>query len=963
MAAIRLALAVAIALLIAPMFAVEGGAAALGHVVTSWSSRNGLPAGRIWSVASDRHGYVWLGTESGLIRFDGVEFLSWLSVAESDELSEQVLSVIVSADGAIWVGFGGNGGVARVRGRYVERFGVDAGLQFGFVSALLEDRDGRIWAGGQSGLYYFRDGKWVQISQSDGLPSNAVHVIHEDPAGTLWVSTSGGLFRRTADNDQFALVDSLPDFLKAFGSTLPSILSFDRTSSEGSFSESYLVSKFAHDNGPGGRVLHGRRGDLWLGTAKNGVWHLRPDAESPHVAYISTQQGLSSNVVLSLYEDAAGRVWVATDAGLDQLSPRLIDEVREVDSAMSLVAGADGSVWVATDDGVLRLQGDTRHRYTTADGLPGGAVQALLRDSRGVIWAAAADGIARFTGSRFERIDFDVQLPQVFAMAADARGRLWLCDTYKGVFALREDQLVAVPTIDKGRTALTAAASDSAERLWLGFAGGTVGYLDSDGRFSRVQNLSGPVRFILEDRRGVIWIGGADGLRWLDEGRFVPLVEPASHWSVNTMVQDRDGALWVGTNEGITRIDFAAIAQAPSRSTASALHYRSFDESDGLPGVVRTRAAAAESSDGRLWFVTSRGRVAVIEPGSLGARRPGGRARIDAIMVAGRRLEPTPNLALPPRTPELRIAYTSLTYGGPSQVQFRYMLKGFETAWKNAGSERIATYTNLPPGQYEFRLIAMGRDGITDTSEAGLVFFVQPAVYQTRWFLALCVGLVGVGAWALWRVRLRQYQKQFQVVLEERARISREVHDTLLQSLVAAVLQFDVMALRVSEPVRSDLLSLRRELQAHLKAARQSIWNLRAASRSTGLVEALRRLGEDLKEREPMRFHFEVSGVPRSCSPRVHDEVVQIAREALVNIVRHADATEVRFELKYKRQSMRLRISDNGRGFDPSTSQDDEPQHFGILGMKERARGVGGDVTLVAESGHGTSVNVVVPVG
>jgi signal transduction histidine kinase len=339
--------------------------------------------------------------------------------------------------------------------------------------------------------------------------------------------------------------------------------------------------------------------------------------------------------------------------------------------------------------------------------------------------------------------------------------------------------------------------------------------------------------------------------------------------------------------------------------------------------------------------------------------------RVEGIVADDRRLPAAGPIVLPPRTSRLEIDYTVLNLTVPLRTQFRYRLDGFDADWIAAGSRRQAFYTNLGPGTYRFRVAASHSGGEWQENRQTVALAIRPTFYQTVWFyVALAIG-AGILIRAAWAMRLRHLRREFSLVLGERVRVSREIHDTLLQSLVGLALQLDVIGGDVEAPAsarRERFVALRKQVQEYIREARQSILNLRSPRlENSDLVGALREAGEHIVSGHPLRFDFSVSGTPRHCSVRVAEQLLRIGREAVSNATRHAQAHEVRMQLAYEPETIVLRVSDDGHGFDAAQTVAARSQHYGLLSMRERAEDLGGAIHIASGSDRGTCVTASVP--
>jgi signal transduction histidine kinase len=421
--------------------------------------------------------------------------------------------------------------------------------------------------------------------------------------------------------------------------------------------------------------------------------------------------------------------------------------------------------------------------------------------------------------------------------------------------------------------------------------------------------------------------------------------------------------VWTGVGAGLIR--------APSTSDAgTATDLRLFDESNGLAGLLSAKPlevgwpSAARSADGRLWFATSQG-VALIDPARLGPRGTLGAAKVDSVIADGRALPLQPNLQVPARTTKLEIHYAALNLSAPRWVRFRYQLEGVDDGWVDAGGRRQAFYTNLSPRTYRFRIAASDREGSWPQVESSIDLNVLPAFHQTAWFYVaiVCAGLTMVAT--AWWLRFRVLKHRFSLVLSERARVAREIHDTLLQSVGGVALELEALIQEfdgVPETSVAALRDLRRRMTSCIREARDSIEHLRSRSDDRETLEAsLKRLAKTLLRSGASEWTLKVIGEPRSCGSVVAEQLLRVAQEAVTNALRHGRAKNVAIELEYHEDSVRLSVTDDGAGFDVQNAANALPGHWGIATMRERVSIVGGSFKLTSLPGQGTCLETVVP--
>jgi signal transduction histidine kinase len=558
-----------------------------------------------------------------------------------------------------------------------------------------------------------------------------------------------------------------------------------------------------------------------------------------------------------------------------------------------------------------------------------------------------------------------LRLEHIYAMASDRRAILWVCDEVEGLVSVTAGRAaragLGMPDLSE-RPSLVAV--DSQDRLWAAMADGTLRLIHNGivQRFGRAEGLPHTAIFTVHDSGdGRVWVGGNQGLSHFVNGRFETLNGrnlPGER--VLQIAGDDGGNLWLGLPPlGFLRVNPAEIARALS-DAAYRLHYAVYTSSDGIAGAPDTFAGngVATDRDGRLWFVTGRG-VTIFDPRSLTQDRNVDSAlpRIEGVTAGGRWYRAREGSVLPPGLTALRIDYARVNLSSFDQVTFRYRLDGVDSEWVDGTGRRQASYTNLGPGEYRFRVQATST-GTWDDPETTWVFAIEPTFYQTRWFVGACLLLATLGVVAIWRLRMRQIRKEFAAVSNERVRLSREIHDTLLQSLAGVAMQLDVASSDpgASSRMRIAMVRMRRQLEDHIQETRESIWRLRSGSLDErDIVTALRSVGQRITSGR-VGFAVNVTGTPRSCESKVQTEVVRIAQEAVMNAVRHARAKEIQLNVGFSERTLRLCISDDGQGFDPAVAPRRNGRHYGLIGMQERAAEIGGRCTIESTPGRGSQV-------
>jgi signal transduction histidine kinase len=556
-------------------------------------------------------------------------------------------------------------------------------------------------------------------------------------------------------------------------------------------------------------------------------------------------------------------------------------------------------------------------------------------------------------------------------MASDSNGHVWLNDTQEGVWKWRSGHFepVRLPEALRNSNA-DAIFADRRDRMWVGFVGGGCAVYDN-GEFRLYAAADGialgPVTSFFEDQEGAIWISAVNGLTRIKDGHLVTATRknglPGN--VLTGVIGDADGRLWIGSNAGIVRLSAAEFDRL-ERNPHHSLHITLFASAEGLNGnpVTLGSPEVTRAADGAIWFPTTSG-VAIVDPRRIRKPRIAPAVTIESAVVNDSPVATSPGQRLDPNPSRLEIEFTALSFLAPTRILFRYRLDQYDVDWVDAGHRRRAVYTNLPPGTYRFRVMA-GHDDVWSEAQRDWTFSIAPTFYQTRWFQALCIaGALGVIGLA-WQLRSRQERARLLLVMEERARVGREIHDTLLQSMTGFALDVHAAAVNLGngqEPVKGSLVQLRNKIQESIREARQSIWDLRLPNpikeQDEYLVGALRKASENIVAMaKGVHFEFVSSGRPYK-KPELDEQLFRLGQEAIRNAVAHAKASRIRVELNYDQDAIVLRVIDNGCGFELPDSATRSSLHWGLATMEERARRIGAEFRLVTRPGGGTVVETV----
>lgn len=946
-----------------------------GYTFTSFVRKDGL-VGPVWAIAQDANGFLWIGTDSALVRFDGVRFITWEALGGQPLPRLPVRALYVAPQGTLWVGFGGSGGLARIENRTVTTFVDAASPDFaGVVSAITEGSAKDIWVSSANGLFRFAGSRWTRIGAADGLTSDGPVSGFLDREGRLWASTPDGLFRRDrASEGTFSLVEATADPLRTIS------LSQDPDgrvwATDGVIGFRALGTGPTYkgtDAGRGYRLLHDRLGQLWVATIGQGLW--RVDVATSTRGTLTVERatvltGLSSDAVRTVFEDREGNIWAGTTDGVDRLVPHRVTPFTDFGVVTTLDTATDGRVWVGTADGLVALARGTRG-WEVADGrIPLRGTTAVRGSRAGGLWVATASTLYRVSGSTATPLTppHPGKPLSIDTLAASDNGEAWVITSTGEVLKANGDEFRSgrqIPELAGLRT--SAALIDRSGQLWVIYGGTKIGVLSTDGRFRTFPDsaTSPGLRYdIFEDDQGGIWTCGADGLSRLSGDRFVTIgvANGLPVGGVYSIAQDNRHDLWLATSSGILRLDPAEFDTAQT-TRPYIVRFHIYDTSDGLAGYPVTLGDrnAVVAADGTIWFVTSRG-ISVVDPRRLSQRRLATLVAIDAVRADD---VPVVSNELQPGTSKLEIDYTAPELTSPLKTRFRYRLDRYDTDWIDAGTRREALYAGLAPGDYTFRVSVSQDDGRWSDNEATWSFTEHPRFRQTWWFYGLvALGLTGLTL-AAWQIRVRQLRRQFALVLGERVRLSRELHDTLLQSLVGVALEFDVVSKSLeSSPAtaRERVIKIREQVEEYIREARRSIWSLRSPALETGdLVDALRDCGNRAVAGQNVTFAFEQTGKHQRLSSNIEHQLLRIGQEAVLNAVRHSGGSSVTMRLHYDEDLVTLSIADNGRGFDSGVPAQGTGDHYGLVTMRERAQQAGGRLNISSTPGAGTTVTASVP--
>jgi signal transduction histidine kinase/ligand-binding sensor domain-containing protein len=957
-----------------------------GH--TAWRIQDGVFSGTPNAIAQTTDGYLWIGTQNGLVRFDGVRFVPW-TPRKGNLLSSGIFSLLAATDGSLWIGTSSH--LVHLQNGSLTHY-LDAG---GRINSIVKAHDGRIWItrsrvrDDKGPLCVVTDTSLRCHGKADGITLPYAAPLAEDSDGGLWIGSSSLLTRWKAGS---STLFTPPETRGGEGLSGIQALA---AAPDGS-----IWSGMDH-RGPGlglQRLVHGmrkplnskfdgstlrvsalfldRENALWIGTEDQGIYRLLGDK----VDRFSSADGLSSDTVSGFYEDREGNIWIATAEGIDcfrdlrvtTFSTRQGLSANMVDSVL---AARDGTIWIGNQGALEFIRGERLSSIQSKHGLPGQRVTSLFEDHAGRLWVGIDDRLYVYENGTFDPIPRSnhTALGAVIAITEDRDSTIWAEVIGSHATLLRiQDREVREELPAPGMPAAVSLAADATDSIWLGLvAGGFARYRHGQIETYFANNATNfQARQILARADGSVLFATSSGLVAWQNGALRTLTSQNGLPCNNLfgLVLDDENALWLYTQCGLVRVADSALREFWQGVNAS-VKVEVFDMFDGVrPWIAPFQSHASRSPDGRLWFANENV-VQMIDPGRLRGNLLPPPVHVEEVIADHKHYLPDAGLRLPPLTGDLEVDYTALSFVVPRKVRFRYRLEGHDADWREPGTRRQAFYSGLGPGKYRFHVIACNDDSVWNEKGATLEFNIAPAWYQTVWFRILCFAAVIVLGSILYRIRVQQIAKAigagFDERMAERTRMARELHDTFLQTIQGSKFVVDD---GLEEPL--DAEKMHRALQQVSGWLEQAIAEGRAALNSlrssttlkNELGPALRRAGESGVVPDGMTVSVSVIGDAQELHPIVRDELYRIGHEAIQNAKTHSHGSVLEITLTYG-QDLTLQVRDNGVGIDPDYAIAGRDSHHGLQGMRERAARIQGKFTILSSTQSGTTISVTVPGG
>jgi signal transduction histidine kinase/ligand-binding sensor domain-containing protein len=967
-----------------------------GH--SAWLTQDGNFGGTPMVMTQTADGYIWVGTNVGLARYNG-RFSTWTPPSGKRLLDSRIFSLAATQDGGLWIGTGS--GTAYWKDGEL----VNYRRPYGRIEDMLADRDGAAWIVRTQGpedegqLCRLQGGDFHCYAKDEGLPSVLATKVVNDTAGNFWVGGFFGLsrwkagasttyFSRNSSEDEgigsIKAVAASPD-----GSVWTNIETTDPVLRLEQFDHgSWTTHVYPQTRARNSDVMTlfiDQDNFLWVGTAHNGIYRIRGD----RVEHFGREDGLSSDGIGRFFQDREGTVWVVTSAGVDNFHDLHIENfsMREgmyADGASTLAAGHDGTIWVGNFQSLNYLRDGKVSSITEGHGLPGRNVTTLLEDHTGRLWLGVDNGLWVYEGNRFRAIRHADGSPlgNVFALCEDIGHDIWVragpnLDRISD-YQVREESSAK----EIGRAYIMAADPEGGIVLGLvtgdliRYRDGKVSPLpDNDGSVSggplaeRMEDPDRHVRDLLVQPDGSIWGTNVEEFFiWKDGKRQSLNVSnglPCDY--IFGLLDDRRGSLWLSTACGLIKISDEELNRWRSHPNTNVKATLVVGTLDGVqPGLTSLKPQIVSTPDGKIWLVNTR-LLQMFDPDDRRRNEIVPPVHIEQITADRRTYLPQPGLHLPPRSREIEIDYAALSFVVPQKVRYRYKLEGYDTDWRETDYRNYASYRNLSPSKYRFRVIACNNDGVWNETGATLDFLVEPAYYQTGWFRILCILLAVSTLWLVYRVRMWRMREtlnaRFDERMAERTRLARELHDTLLQTIQGSKMVADdaLENLTDNNYLQRALERLSRWLDQAMTEGRTALNSLRTTTTQVNdLAQSLERAARECSTGSSMEFTLQIDGAARGLHPIVRDEVYRIGYEAIRNACSHSEGTLLEVDLSYARDLV-LRVRDNGKGISPDVAAGGKAGHFGLKGMQERATRVGGNLTLSSSAYSGTEVELIIP--
>lgn len=985
-----------------------GGSEGWRLTFRSWEREQGLPQNVVRALAQTRDGYLWIGSDDGVARFDGTRFVSF---GEREGLrGGPVRTLYEDRHGAFWIGTAGSG-LTRWQDGQAATFTTGEGLPSDSITALAEDGDGRLWVGTEKGLAWWQDGRWGAAGAAEQFKGQPIAFLSGNREGALWVGVRGAGVFRWQDGRFIALPDASVAALlrnahclledKAGRIWVGAGDDFVLCRDSGQWRRYRIPRHLARPYISA--LVEESDGTVWAGSVSEGLFQFKEGK----LAIVNASSGLLDNSVMALLVDREGNLWVGTGAGLNRLrrSNLLVFGQKEglgYGAVQGLAEVAPGVIWAGKpNDGLYRWQGGNFQRLSTAD-LSGrySETMSLLLTRDGTCWMSGAGGVWRFKDPKDAPGEVELAaLPglNVIALAEARDGGVWAGTREGQVWRLERGDWLARTNYWQSRpvTVLLEAGNGT---MWIGTDGDGLCFYQGETRAHFAKGgelLSDSIRALHLDADGTLWIGTAGGglSRWRDgQLSTVTVREGLPDNTISQVLEDDSGRLWLGSSRGIACVSKQEVDDLVAGQTLS-LFPQVYGRGEGMLSEECTGGfcpAGLKTQSGQLCFATLKG-VAVAAPVAPGAGAPAPAVVLEEVLIDGIAADLRPaqaaghtkgpgraaswsemELTVGPGRHRVEFRYTGLSLSSPERVRFRYRLEPLESEWVEAGAQRVAPYNYLPPGRYRFHVIACSSSGAWSEAGASRVLVVLPRFWQAWWFIGLAsLGLLALVGGAVRLVEKRKHQRRLKLLEQERAleheraRIAQDLHDDLGSSLTRISLLSDLARADRDNPgqVETHAQKISQTASQTVRALEEIVWALRPGSDSLqSLVEYIAHFATELFEGDTTRCRLDLPQdlPPRLLPPEMRHNIFLVVKEALTNALKHSQAREVQVQARATARALEIVVRDDGRGFEAEALPSAPGRRHGLGNMRRRAEDMGGALTVKSARGEGTTVRLAV---
>lgn len=945
-------------------------------MVRAWTAVDGLPLGTIQSLTQTPDRYLWIGTDEGLIRFDGSSFLAFNPQNPPLIPRKSVFTLLAVRDGSLWIGTEGVG-VYRLSNGIVEAFTEQQGLTNGFIRCIVQGAEGAIWIGTDDGVFRQKGSRFERIDNTADLPAITVHAIFQAKDGAIWIGGS-----------------RLVRWIHSRAEEWP----WSRNSAQTSIKS----------------MMQTADGTFYFGCA-DGLYKISP----PAIAARKAPEKIArlNDTVRSLHQASDGTIWVATSRhGLflyqgGNLIPAPVSRSQVGNTVLSICEDSDRNLWIGTQTGLARLH-ETEIAtipLSAAKFSDFGTIYGDPADPKGVLWFAYS-GLYQYSQGKLTQIRFPkLDTEAVHTVFHERSGAIWLGTNGQGVYRIDKTGTRHY-TIENGlvNNFVRALVESPDGNVWIATDGGLSRWSENQNRAPDLANvlINTTARDVLAEPNGDLWVAMRKGIVHFHRGvvQNDPLTRRLNDEIVSTLCRDSEGELWFGTvNSGIFRLknnridQFTRLDGLPANRIEKILEDSSqriwFSTVNGISSVDRSSfdrvanhlernlsvnvysvedelqsariyggypSTGLVASDGAVWFAGIEGpiRMPATSP-TPGRPAP---VTIDEVVANGRRVETDLPIRLNPDASRVEFHYTAILPQAPERIRYRYRLVGFDRDWTEPSTEKLAAYSNLPAGRYEFQVVAYDLNSPDRVSSAKIGFEQVPHFYRTSWFLSLCVLAIAGIVVAGHAIYVQQIRAKYQGILQERARFARELHDTLIQGCTTATALLEASATAQGPASETLVHHACEQIRSTTETARRVVWNLRNDEKAHQVFsQAVESLVGKFRKDFQLPVECEISGKPSDISEECEHELMTVLREALYNAARHSRATDVRVIIRYQNGGLSIELRDNGVGFDVERVTARQSDHYGLKGIQERIARIKGNVKLQSSAAEGTRIAISLP--